>query len=122
MAKSSTEIIAENIKRLRLLKKLTQEELAFRCGFHPSYIGLIERKQQTPSLKSLNKLAKALNTTCVQLLSDTTAKPDKKEEKQVFASEITELFKPLNKVQTEILLTVNKLLIKLLITEKSNLL
>ena len=99
MAKLVNEIVADNIKKLGKLKKLTPEELAFRTGFHPSYIGLIERKAQTPSLKSLDKLAKALNTTCEKLLSDTTAKPDKKKEKQVLTSEIAELCKPLNKMQ-----------------------
>lgn len=110
MKKSSSEIAAENIKRLRKLKKLTQEELAFRAGFHPSYIGLLERKDQSPSLKSLDKIAYALNVTPAKLIAGADVR--KYDEKSVLAGEMAELLKPLSRQQMEALLSANKLLVK----------
>lgn len=98
-----------NVRRLRKLKKLTQEELAFRAGFHPSYIGLVERHDQSPSIKSLDKLAEALGTTPAELITELGAKTS--DEKDAMASELLELLSTLNKKQLETLLEAVKLLI-----------
>ncbi len=47
------------IKELRLSKGWSQEELAFRSGFHRTYIGMVERAERNISLKNIGRLAKS---------------------------------------------------------------
>ena len=53
--------IAKRIKFLREDANLTQEELAERSGLSLDYIGKIEVCINKPGLKSIIKIAKALN-------------------------------------------------------------
>jgi len=53
---------------LRQECNLTQEELAFESGYHPKYIGLLERGKYSPSLTTILELAAALNTTGADLV------------------------------------------------------
>lgn len=48
------------IKELRLLQKISQEELAFRSGLSKNYISDVERGTRNVSLKSIEKLANGL--------------------------------------------------------------
>ncbi|MCR4401338.1 MAG: helix-turn-helix domain-containing protein [Firmicutes bacterium] len=48
------------IRRLRRLRRMTQEDLAELAGLHVSYVGQLERGQRTPSVKTLDAIAKAL--------------------------------------------------------------
>ena len=51
-------------KRLRMLRerrKLTQEELGFRCDLDRTFIGFIERAERSITLETMSKLAKGLN-------------------------------------------------------------
>lgn len=50
----------KHLRKLRLEKGWTQEELADKAGMHFTYIGQIERGIRNPSLVNLEKLAKAL--------------------------------------------------------------
>ena len=50
-----------HIKKLRIERGLTQEELADRANLHSTYIGQIERGLRNPSLVNLYKVANALN-------------------------------------------------------------
>lgn len=58
----------ERIRYLRILKMLSQEELAFSAGINPTYIGHIERGLKCPTIDTLNKICIALNITLSQLL------------------------------------------------------
>ena len=40
---------------------ISQEELAFRAGFHRTYIGMIERAERNITLSNLKRLADALD-------------------------------------------------------------
>ena len=60
--------LAKNIKVLRSKLKLSQEELAERCGLHRTYVGSVERAERNVTLSSLETLAKALNVSVVDLL------------------------------------------------------
>jgi transcriptional regulator with XRE-family HTH domain len=49
------------IKRLRLEKGLSQEELAQRCNLHRTYIGPVERGEKNVTIQTASKLATALD-------------------------------------------------------------
>lgn len=49
------------LRSLRLESKMTQEVLAFEADLQRHYISLLERGASSPTLKSLFKLASALN-------------------------------------------------------------
>lgn len=46
---------------------ISQEELAFRAGFHRTYIGMIERAERNITLSNLKRLADALQVEIKQL-------------------------------------------------------
>lgn len=54
-------VLALNIKVERTIKGLTQAKLAELIGVHEKYIGVIEAGKQNVTLKTLNKMANALN-------------------------------------------------------------
>ncbi len=64
-----TRILSDNIKRYRLLKKLSQEELANNCGLHRTYIGAVERGERNVTLSTLEVLADALGVDVPELLT-----------------------------------------------------
>lgn len=53
-------IVARNLKRLRLERGLSQEELADLAGLNRNYIGMVERRENAPTVDTLEALAKAL--------------------------------------------------------------
>lgn len=57
----------ERIRTLRQLRKLSQEELAFRAGIHRTYLGGIERGERNPALRNINALAEALSVSLSEL-------------------------------------------------------
>jgi transcriptional regulator with XRE-family HTH domain len=56
------------IKRFRVERGFTQEVLAKKAGVHRVYIAQIEGQTKTPSLATLEKLAKALRVPVGRLL------------------------------------------------------
>ena len=54
--------LALNIKIIRTIKKITQAQLAELIDVHEKYIGVIEAGKQNITLKTLNKIANALQT------------------------------------------------------------
>lgn len=60
----------EQVKLKRAELKLSQEELAFKCGFDRTYISLVERGLRNTSLSNLSILAEGLNTTISSLTKD----------------------------------------------------
>lgn len=61
-----------NIKKYRKIAKITQQELANRCGFSYQFIRNLESIKgiYRPRLDSLNRIAKALNIDIRQLFDD----------------------------------------------------
>ncbi len=49
-----------NLKRLREARGKSQEELAFDCGLHRTYVSGVERGVRNPTVLVLGKLAKGL--------------------------------------------------------------
>jgi transcriptional regulator with XRE-family HTH domain len=58
------------IKLKRAELKLSQEELAFKCGFDRTYISLLERGLRNISFSNLSILANGLNITISSLTKD----------------------------------------------------
>lgn len=61
-------IVARNLKRLRLERGLSQEELADLAGLNRNYIGMVERQENAPTVDTLEALAKALRVEAIKLL------------------------------------------------------
>lgn len=54
--------LGNRIKQLRKKQDLTQDKLAVKVRVSSAYIGFIEQGQRNPSLKTLDKIARALGT------------------------------------------------------------
>ena len=59
----------ERIRELRTTRGLSQEELAFKCGVHRTYLGGIERGERNPSLRNISAIARALGVDLSELFS-----------------------------------------------------
>lgn len=60
--------IADNIRLLRRQRKLSQEKLADLCGYHRTYVGMIERGERNITIATLEALAGALGVEPHRLL------------------------------------------------------
>jgi transcriptional regulator with XRE-family HTH domain len=59
----------ENIRKIRMQKGISQEELAHLANFHRTYIGTIERAEKNITLVNMEKIAQALGKSIVELLT-----------------------------------------------------
>ena len=62
------DLFGRTLREMRRERGVTQEGLAFESGYHPTYIGQLERGQKSPSLRAITRIAKALNTTGSEIL------------------------------------------------------
>lgn len=53
-------LVGTNIKEIRKLKKLTQEELAEKCGLQTSYLAGVERGDRNITIQTLEKITEGL--------------------------------------------------------------
>jgi DNA-binding XRE family transcriptional regulator len=68
LAMNLRKVMAVNVRRARLARELTQEELADRAGVSARYLGSIERSAVAASVTVLGRLAKALRVDPCELL------------------------------------------------------
>jgi transcriptional regulator with XRE-family HTH domain len=61
-------VLANNLRRLRKAKGLSQDALAFEAGINRTYIGGVERGERNVSLDNIVRLAAALGTNPAELL------------------------------------------------------
>jgi len=61
-APTAEELFGRTLREIRKDQAISQESLAFESGYHPTYIGQLERGKKSPSLRAILRLAKALNT------------------------------------------------------------
>lgn len=61
--------VGKNVTKIRKLKGLSQEDLAFECDLHRTYISGVERGIRNPTVVVLDKIAKALEVKAADLLS-----------------------------------------------------
>lgn len=55
------------IKQLRNKMGISQEELAFRCDLHRTYISSVELGKRNVSVRNIEKIALALNVEIIEL-------------------------------------------------------
>lgn len=68
--------VAENLRRLRKERSLSQEAMAELADFHRTYVSQLERCITNISLDGLERLARALNVDVVDLLEHRGPKID----------------------------------------------
>jgi len=61
-------LVGRNLKRVRLLKGLTQEELAERSGFSQQYISGVEQGIRNPTIVTIYELSSSLGVQYLELL------------------------------------------------------
>lgn len=54
------ELLALNLRRIRVAKNISQDELALLAGVERAYVGHIERGKKNPTIQTVAKLATAL--------------------------------------------------------------
>ena len=94
--------LANSIRGLRLRNGLSQRQLALRMSVPRTYVSKIENEKATPTLSSLERLAKALEVTVPELLSG--GERDRQEEirelvEDQFIAEILPFVSQLNGMQ-----------------------
>jgi transcriptional regulator with XRE-family HTH domain len=67
---SSRDILARNMRALRLAKDMSQEELAHQAGIDRTYVSDLERKVYAASVDMLDALAKVLGTRAADLIDE----------------------------------------------------
>lgn len=65
---SAEDRFGQALREFRAARGITQEELAFQSGYHPTYIGQLERGKKSPSLRTIVSLASVLKTRGSELL------------------------------------------------------
>lgn len=65
----SKDLLAWNVRKLRVAKGVSQEGLALEAGVERAYLSKIEKGEENPSLKMVDKLAKALGVQTAKLFA-----------------------------------------------------
>ena len=66
---NARELVAWNVRRLRVDRGLSQEALAVDAGIDRTYVSRVERGMENPTVGVLEKLAAALNVKIVDLFA-----------------------------------------------------
>ena len=67
---SARRIFAENLRKARLAKKLSQEDLAELSGLHRTYVGSVERAKRNVSIDNMERLSAAVGVSMPDLLKE----------------------------------------------------
>lgn len=59
-----------NLRKARLAKGLSQEDLGELTGLHRTYVGSVERGERNISIDNMERFAEALGRTLVSLLKE----------------------------------------------------
>lgn len=96
----------DRLKKLRLQRGLSQEELAFQCSMQASHIGQIERKQKNPTFDTLVKIANGLDMSLTELLDFDISVIDNEQQENI--RQINVYLKHLNSKQQRHILAIVK--------------
>jgi len=69
MATDINKAFGLRVAEIRRRQNISQEAFAFKCSLHRTYIGTIERGEKSPTLNTIEKLAKGLNVPIVELFN-----------------------------------------------------
>lgn len=64
------QLFAANMRRIRLDKKLTQEQVAEAADLHPNYISSVERGERNISICNIERIATALGVSMCKLVTE----------------------------------------------------
>lgn len=67
-------LVGRNVRRLRRDRRLTQEQLADKCGHSQQYISELERGEQNATLISVAEIALALEVSHLELFRTDSGK------------------------------------------------
>ena len=67
---SARRIFAENLRKARLAKKLSQEDLAELANLHRTYVGSVERAERNVSIDNMERLSAAVGVSLPLLLQE----------------------------------------------------
>ena len=70
MSLSARALLAKRLRELRAERDWSQEDLAAASGLHRTYIGTIERSEQSITVDNVQKLADALEVTISELFQE----------------------------------------------------
>ena len=70
MANSTARAFGQRVRALRMKKRISQEELADRCGVHRTYMGRIERGETNITLTNIHKVARGLGVSPASLIEE----------------------------------------------------
>lgn len=60
-------LVAWNLRRIRVKREVSQEQLAYDADIDRSYVGSLERQTQNPTIDLLERLAKTLDVPISEL-------------------------------------------------------
>ncbi|MEI9429218.1 helix-turn-helix domain-containing protein [Mesorhizobium sp. Cs1299R1N3] len=63
-------LVAWNLRRLRVERGISQDDLALSAGVERAYVGYLERGARNPTIVTLNKLADAMSIHISQLFRE----------------------------------------------------
>lgn len=70
--------VGARIKHFRNLAGLSQEKLAWQAGIAPAFLGQLERGLKSPTVKTLEKVTRALDISMAELFSGPVDTSDEK--------------------------------------------
>jgi len=70
---NSRELVAWNMRRLRVEKKLSQDKLAELAGVDRTYVSRLERTMENPSINILDKIVSVLGVSIAELFVEPAA-------------------------------------------------
>lgn len=68
-APSARQIFASNLRRMRLLRGISQEQLAEMSDVHRTYVGSVERGERNVSIDNMERFAIALDVSLSEMVS-----------------------------------------------------
>ena len=74
---TGTDLVAWNLRRLRVEQGLSQDGLALEAEVDRTYVGRLERSIENPTITILDKLASALGVRVSELLAEPQPVADK---------------------------------------------